>query len=309
MVSSAASSPDVSVIVVVYNDRVRLIDCLRSLEDQTQQSHTIEIVVIDDGSDDGSTEAVDSLFPDVKVISKINEGADLSRNRGIEESSGGVIAFIDSDCVARGDWIETLVDALQQNPSAVVGGRVIHRGPFFRRVMGIADFGEYQGLQRREVRCLPTCNLGLARSTLGEVRFDPRVAAAGGDTVFTETLRRGGAALIYQPELEVEHRPSVSLADLMRRARRYGTSFVRARQLDPSLRYSSLVRAGVLGVAAATVARIFLDWTRLVRHRQVAGIAVWELPAAAAVLALRRLVSLPAAARAVRSQPVAFRVG
>ena len=299
--SSTAPRPDVSVIIVAYNDRDRLIDCLRSLECQTPPSLTIEIVVIDDGSDDGTAEAVGDLFPDVRVISKINEGADVSRNRGIDESSGGVIAFIDSDCVARGNWLGTLVDALQQEPSAVVGGRVIHRGPFFRRVVGIADFGEYQGLHRREVRCLPTCNLGLARSTLGEVRFDPRVAAAGGDTVFTETLRRGGAVLIYQPELEVEHRPSVSFADLMRRARRYGTSFVRARQLDPSLRYSGLVRAGVLGVAVATVARIFLDWTRLVRHRRATGFAVWELPAAAAVLALRRVASFPSAVRAVIS--------
>jgi glycosyltransferase involved in cell wall biosynthesis len=260
-----------------------------------------EIVVIDDGSDDGTAEVVVGLFPDVRVISKPNEGADVSRNRGIEESSGGIIAFIDADCVASGDWLETLVGELQKDPSVVVGGRVIHRGPFFRRVVGIADFGEYQGHRRREVRCLPTCNLGLTRSTLGEVRFDPRVAGAGGDTVFTETLRRGGAALIYQPKLEVEHRPSAGFADLMHRAERYGTSFVRARQLDPTLRYAGLVRAGVLGVVTATSARILLDWTRLVRYRLAAGFAVWELPAAAAVLALRRVASIPSAVRAVLS--------
>jgi glycosyltransferase involved in cell wall biosynthesis len=288
------------VIVVVYNDRDRLIDCLRSLKGQTRPSLTTEVVVVDDGSDDGTAEAVVRLFPDVRLISKLNEGADVSRNRGIDESSGRVIAFIDSDCVARGDWIGTLVDVLEKDPSAVVGGRVIHRGPFLRRVMGIADFGEYQGLRRREVRCLPTCNLGLTRSSLGGVRFDPRMAAAGGDTVFTETLRRGGSALIYEPELEVEHRPSVNFADLMRRARRYGISFVRARQLDPTLRYAGLVRAGVLGVAVATAARTLLDWTRLVRHRREAGFAIWGLPAAAAVLALRRLASMPAAVRAVR---------
>ncbi len=298
-VSASASCPDVSVVVVVYNERDRLIDCLRSLEGQRLNSHTAEIVVIDDGSDDGAAEAV-GRFPGVRVISKINEGADVSRNRGIAESRGEIIAFIDADCVAPEDWLETLVAELERDPTAVVGGRVIHRGPFLRRVMGVADFGEYQGLRRREVRCLPTCNLGLARSTLGEVRFDPRVAAAGGDTVFTEALRRGGATLVYQPVLGVEHRPSVTFADLMQRARRYGSSFVRARRLDPTLRYAGLVRAGVPGVVVATGSRILLDWTRLLRHRRAAGFAVWELPAAAAVLALRRVASLPSAVRAVR---------
>lgn len=292
-----SSRPDVSVVVVVYNDRDRIIDCLRSVAGRPHSSLTVEIIVIDDGSDDGTPGVVSEMFPDVRVVSKINEGADISRNLGIDESSGGVIAFIDSDCVARADWIETLVEAVGKDSSAVVGGRVIHRGPFMRRVMGIADFGEYQGLRRREVRCLPTCNLGLARSTLGETRFDPRLAAAGGDTVFTETLRRGGASLYYEPKLEVEHRPSTSFAEFMGRARRYGASFVRARKLDPDLRWAGLVRAGVIGVATATMARVALDWARLLRHRRAAGFVVWEVPAAAAVLALRRVLSLPAAVR------------
>ncbi|MEN8164388.1 MAG: glycosyltransferase [Acidobacteriota bacterium] len=298
--SCTGLSPGVSVIVVTYNDRDRLIDCLRSLENQAVQSATTEIIVIDDGSTDGTAEAVRDLFPGVRVITKANEGADLSRNRGITESSGNIIAFIDSDCVAPGNWLEILVGVLEKDPSAVVGGRVIHRGPFLRRVVGIADFGEYQGLVQREVRSLPTCNLGLARLTLGGVRFDPRLANAGGDTLFTETLRRGGATLIYEPEVAVEHRPSVTFGDLMRRAGRYGASFVRARQVDPSMRYAGLVRVGVLGVGVATAARVLLDWGRLVRHRRAAGFSLFEVPAAAVVLALRRLASLPAAVRAVR---------
>lgn len=292
--------PDVSVVVVSYNDCHRLVDCLGSIQVQDLGFATIEIVVIDDGSTDATVEVVGELFPHVRLISKANEGADFSRNRGIEESRGGLIAFIDSDCVAGDGWITKLVEVLRRDPSAVVGGRVVHRGPFLRRVVGVADFGEYQGLRRREARCLPTCNLALARATLGEVRFDPKLAAAGGDTVFTETLRRGGTTLVYDPGLEVEHRPATSFDDFMDRARRYGESFVRARKLAHGLRWAGLVRAGVPGVAVATLGRIGLDWVRLVRYRLAAGFAVWELPAAAAMLALRRIASFPAAVTAVR---------
>lgn len=292
--------PGASVIVVTYNDRDRLIDCLRSLEDQTFSPARTEIIVIDDGSTDGTADLVSERFPAVRVIRKNNEGADLSRNRGIAESSGEWIVFIDADCVAPRNWLETLIRNLEEHPSTVVGGRVVHRGPFPRRVVGISDFGEYQGLVRREVRSLPSCNLGLSRSILGDVRFDPRLADAGGDTLFTESLRRGGATLIYEPGVAVEHRPSVTIGDLMRRAGRYGSSFVRARRADPSMRYAGLVRAGVAGVVVVTAARIALDWGRLLRHRRAAGFSFLELPAAAAMLALRRLASLPAAVRAVR---------
>ena len=297
-----STPPELSVIVVVRDDRERVVDCLRSITSQWPGAPAVEIVVIDDGSTDGTPDVVRRRFPDVRLVCKEHEGADLSRNRGIEESTGRLIAFIDSDCVAGAAWIESMVGLLEAEPSTVVGGRVAHHGPFVRRLIGIADFGEYQGHERRKVRCLPTCNLGLARSTLGETRFDPRVAAAGGDTVFTETLRRGGAALFYDPRLEVEHRPSASWAGFMDRAKRYGASFVRARLLDPELGHANLVRAGVPGIIVATAARIWLDWLRLIKHRRRAGFAIWELPAAAAALAVRRVVSFPAAIRALRTE-------
>lgn len=299
--NATGMKPRASVVIVTYNDRERLMDCLSSLDGQTARVAPAEVVVVDDGSTDGTAGAVRERFPRVRLISKHNEGADLSRNLGIEESAGDIIAFIDSDCVAPGAWLENLVRALEGDPSSVVGGRVVHRGPFLRRVVGIADFGEYQGLRRRETRCLPTCNLGLARSTLGGVEFDPRLSDAGGDTLFTESLRRAGATLIYEPGIAVEHRPSVGFGDLIRRAGRYGASFVRARRIDPTMRYAGLVRAGVLGVIAATVGRALLDLGRLLRYRRPAGFALWELPAAAAVLVLRRLASLPAAVKAVRN--------
>ena len=287
-------------VVVTHNDLEKLVGCLRSLAEQEYPEAATEIVVVDDGSTDGTADALRKDFPGVRVISKPNEGADVSRNRGIAESTGEFITFIDSDCVALPDWLTRMVGRLVDEPDAVVGGRVLHRGSFWQRLTGIADFGEYQGLQLREVRTIPTCNMGLGRTVLGGARFDPRLARAGGDTLFAETLRRKGAKLIYDPAVVVVHRPSVEMRDLLDRAKRYGRSFVEARKIEPSMRYAGFVRAGAPGVIAATLGRTLLDWQRLLRHRRAAGFGLLELPAAMLVLLLRRAVSLPEAVRALR---------
>jgi glycosyltransferase involved in cell wall biosynthesis len=290
----------VSVVVVTHNDRERVVCCLESLHRQDAADVDVEILVIDDGSDDGTADVVARRFPQVRAISKRNEGADISRNLGIEQTTGEIIAFIDSDCTAATDWLSRLVQRLAADGGAAVGGRVLHRGSFWQRLTGIADFGEFLGPRLARVRSLPTCNFGVTRALLGDTRFDPRLARAGGDTLFSESLARSGAKLIYDPAVVVVHRPSASAGELLARARRYGRSFVEARKVDPKMRYAGFVRAGVLGVTAATLGRALLDWGRLLRHWRIAGFSLLEIPAAMAALLLRRVVSLPEAVRAVR---------
>ena len=299
--TAGAPTPTVSVVVVTYNDIANLLNCLRSLLAQNYPAPATEVLVVDDGSTDGTADAVRARFPTVEVITKANEGADLSRNRGIEESTGEVLAFLDSDCVAHPDWLVRIADRLTRAPQTVVGGRVLHRGTFWQRVTGVADFGEFLGSGNREVRALPTCNMALGRTVLGETRFDPRLPRAGGDTLFSETLRRKGARLVFDPSIIVVHHPAVERGDMLRRARRYGRSFVEARKIDPSMRYAGFVRAGVPGVVVATFARALLDWWRLVRYRREAGFNVLEIPPAMFFLLLRRAWSLPEAVRALRS--------
>ena len=67
------------------------------------------------------------------------------------------MAFFDADCVALPGWLAGIVGRLIEEPNTVVGGRVLHRGSFWQRLTGIADFGEYQDLQVKEVSTIPTC--------------------------------------------------------------------------------------------------------------------------------------------------------
>jgi hypothetical protein len=124
---------------------------------------------------------------------------------------------------------------------------------------------------------------------------------ANGDTLFSARLRELGTRPLFAPEVVVVHRPETGWRTLFARAERYGASFVEARLLEPSLPWSALVRAGVGGVVAVTLGRAVLDVGRLIRDRRTAGFLLVEVPAAAALLALRRVVSVPAAVRAYRA--------
>lgn len=92
----------VSIIVPVYNTGKYLYKCLDSILNQTLQE--IELILVDDGSDDNSG-AICDFYSErdkrVRVIHKKNEGVSIARNVGMQAAKGEYIGFVDSD-----DWIE-----------------------------------------------------------------------------------------------------------------------------------------------------------------------------------------------------------
>ena len=94
--------PHVSVIVPVYNVEEYLRKCIDSIVAQTLKD--IEIILVDDGSTDGSGTICDEYASQdkrVRVVHKINGGLSSARNTGIEAASAPFLMFIDSD-----DWVE-----------------------------------------------------------------------------------------------------------------------------------------------------------------------------------------------------------
>ncbi len=113
----------VSVIIPVYNVKEYLDTCISSVKAQTYTD--LEVILIDDGSADGSAElcdgyaAGDSRF---KVIHQENAGASKARNRGLSAASGAYVAFLDSDDWLEPDAYETLTDLLERENTDVAFG-------------------------------------------------------------------------------------------------------------------------------------------------------------------------------------------
>ena len=113
-------SPLITIIVPVYNTKDYLRDCLKSLKNQTYKN--LEILLIDDGSTDGSPSILKKykeLDSRAKVILKKNGGLSSARNVGLDHAKGKYIFFLDSDDYLELDAIEYLFKLIQKTKSPI----------------------------------------------------------------------------------------------------------------------------------------------------------------------------------------------
>lgn len=106
--------PLISIIVPVYNVLPYLCEALDSVLHQTY--HHLEIIIVDDGSTDGSGSVCDEYLSDprVQVIHQENRGLSVARNTGLDRANGQYIVFLDPDDAFRPEMIEQLLKALMQ---------------------------------------------------------------------------------------------------------------------------------------------------------------------------------------------------
>ncbi len=101
----------VSVIVLNWNGKHHINDCLSSLARQTYQD--MEVILVDNGSTDGSITYVYENFPWVRVIAlPNNQGFCGGNNRGIEQARGEYIALLNNDTEVEEDWLEKLFEVI-----------------------------------------------------------------------------------------------------------------------------------------------------------------------------------------------------
>ena len=117
----AQESPVVSIVIPAYNAEAHLLDCLVSVEVQSYPSW--EAIVIDDGSTDRTREIALNFarrcVKPVKVVSTTNSGLSAARNRGIAESSGSLIALLDSDDVWSPTKLTLQVELLEKSRNCI----------------------------------------------------------------------------------------------------------------------------------------------------------------------------------------------
>lgn len=118
---------DLSVIVTCYNIEHYLKDCLDSLNKTIFPKENLEILLVDDGSTDGTPKIVDEYsnkYPYIKALHKTNGGVSLARNYGMDHASGKYIAFVDGDDIVPPNAYTDLMYTAEVHDSQVVVGFV-----------------------------------------------------------------------------------------------------------------------------------------------------------------------------------------
>lgn len=105
--------PVISVIIPTYNHEKYISEAIQSALDQTYKD--LEIIVVDDGSTDKTRELVKTKWPMVKYIYQNNQGISAARNKGIRESTGDHVAFLDADDFWYKDKLALQVKQIEQN--------------------------------------------------------------------------------------------------------------------------------------------------------------------------------------------------
>ena len=125
-----------SVIIPVYNRKTVVHETIESV--LSQQFGSCEVIVIDDGSTDGTGEVLRRYQDSVTILYQKNQGAEAARNRGVEHAGGSYLVFLDSDDILFPGALETYhrVITRENNP-----------GLLFARCRGFTESRELGGLQ------------------------------------------------------------------------------------------------------------------------------------------------------------------
>lgn len=128
MSSDEATSADnlIDVVIVNYNSGEILQECLHYLLDET--ADCLKVIVVDNGSDDGSLKKINSDFKQVKVIkNKHNQGFAKACNQGADWGQAKTIAFVNPDCFIKVQQLTQLAETLQSDRNnCLVGCRVLN---------------------------------------------------------------------------------------------------------------------------------------------------------------------------------------
>ena len=121
-----SSSPLVSVVVPNWNGRDLIDRCLDSVRAQTVRD--LEIIVVDNGSTDGSPEHLRRQHPDVRLVAlAVNRGFAGGVNAGVRAARGEFVALLNNDAWAAPDWLERLTARLASEPTAGACAPKIYR--------------------------------------------------------------------------------------------------------------------------------------------------------------------------------------
>jgi GT2 family glycosyltransferase len=220
-------NPALSIILVCWNNKEYLDQCLKSLYD-TGMRNSFDIVVVDNGSTDGSQQMLAVKYPQVKIIQNdSNLGLGKASNQGIEATQGRYVLLLNNDTIVNGAAFDAMVDFLEERPRAgAAGGKLLnpdgsiqtcynHFSTLSEEFLVATRLGELirrgypavmSGDEIKSVDWIGSACLMVRRATLDEVGLlDENYFIYGDEADLQYRIKKTGWGIYYLPDAATIH--------------------------------------------------------------------------------------------------------
>jgi glycosyltransferase involved in cell wall biosynthesis len=199
-----------SVIVPFLNEELFIEDCIHSLLNQKFDKYRYELIFIDNGSIDRSTEII-RKYTTIKLLHEPRRDPYLARNRGIETAQGQYLAFTDADCLIDDYWLAELQHGLEGLNADIVLGRLLYPSPTSIFVKGYEHYyhTKIAYLFQHKIRqCYygHAGNMAIRASVFDAVGLFSGMPIVGDTEIIHKLLQQDPNATIgYAPRAQVVH--------------------------------------------------------------------------------------------------------
>ncbi len=226
--------PLVSVVVPAHNEERGIARCIESLMALDFTGAGVDIVVIDNGSSDGTGRVI-GRYP-VRRVAEPRKGPAAARNAGIRAARGAIVAFTDADCIVGKSWLGELLAGADDPGVGCFAGEFAAQPD--RRI--VAAYVEDKRLicQKKLLSSTPPAaaagNVAYRRAVFDAVgMFDESFLNGEDGELYRRMSRHGGFSTRYNPKAIVYHRHPATLGHLWRRSYREGVGVSAVRLRHP----------------------------------------------------------------------------
>lgn len=234
-----------SIIVATYNRKHELKELFESFAHQTLAPEQFEVVIVDDGSSDGTEQFINEIRSntpfEIQYHYQENKGPGFARTLGMQKAGGDVFIFIDSDCIAPRHYLKTIADAFQAQTIDAFGGPDRSAEAFSAwdkavnyTMTSFLTTGGLRGASGTKLaRYYPrSFNMGLRREVFETVGGFGSIYHYGEDIEFSHRIIKSGARIAFLDDAYVYHKRRSSPAAFVKQVYKMGKARVQLGRID-----------------------------------------------------------------------------